>query len=72
VSTRTGGLRLASFADDPDAAMIENFCASVRAGEPVPPAATGEDGLRALEVALAAYASVAGGARFVPPASAAP
>jgi predicted dehydrogenase len=73
VSTRTGGgLRLASFADDPDAAMIENFCASLRAGEPVPPAATGEDGLRALEVALAAYASAAGGARFVPPASAAP
>jgi predicted dehydrogenase len=64
VSTRTGGLRLASFADDADAAMVENFCASVRAGEPLAPAATGEDGLRALEVALAAYASSANGARF--------
>lgn len=69
VSSRTAdGLRLAGFADDPDAAMIENFCASVRAGEPLAPAATGEDGLRALEVALAGYASSAAGARFVPPA----
>jgi predicted dehydrogenase len=67
-SRRADGLRLAGFADDPDAAMIENFCASVRAGEPLVPAATGEDGLRALEVALAGYASSAAGARFVPPA----
>jgi predicted dehydrogenase len=51
-SRRADGLRLAGFADDPDAAMIENFCASVRA----------------LEVALAGYASSAAGARFVPPA----
>jgi predicted dehydrogenase len=72
VSTQTAGLRLASFADDPDAAMIENFCASVRAGEPLQPAATGEDGLRALEVALAAYASSTDGSRFVAPAGAAP
>jgi predicted dehydrogenase len=70
VSSGTGdGLRLAGFAEDPDAAMIENFCASVRAGEPLAPAATGEDGLRALDVALAAYASSAAGARFVAPGS---
>jgi predicted dehydrogenase len=64
------GLRLAGFADDPDAAMIEAFCDSVRLGRTVDPLATGEDGLRALEVALAGYASAASGARFVAPSSA--
>ena len=66
------GLRLAGFATDPDAAMIETFCASVREGRPVEPSASGEDGLRALEIALAAYASASGGARFVEPATVAP
>jgi predicted dehydrogenase len=66
VSPRIGaGLRLAGFADDPDAAMVEAFCASVRAGTTVPPLASGEDGLRALEAALAAYASAANGTRFI-------
>jgi predicted dehydrogenase len=66
VSPRIGaGLRLAGFADDPDAAMVEAFCDSVRTGATVPPLASGEDGLRALEVALAAYASAADGTRFV-------
>jgi predicted dehydrogenase len=66
VSSGTGGgLRLAGFAEDPDAAMIESFCSSVRAGQVLEPCATGEDGLRALEVALAGYASADGGARFV-------
>ena len=60
-----GGLRLAGFAEDPDAAMIETFCASVRQGRPAQPSASGEDGLRALEVALAGYASAGAGARFV-------
>jgi predicted dehydrogenase len=70
VSGRTaGGLRLAGFAEDPDAAMIETFCASVRQGRPIEPSASGEDGLRALEVALAGYASASDGARFVDPAS---
>jgi predicted dehydrogenase len=69
VSSRTGdGLRLVGFADDPDAAMIETFCASVRAGTPLEPSASGEDGLRALEVALAGYASARDGARLVAPA----
>jgi predicted dehydrogenase len=68
VSARTGnGLRLAGFGDDPDAAMIESFCASVGAGGVLPPGASGEDGLRALEVALAGYASAGDGARFVEP-----
>jgi predicted dehydrogenase len=71
VSPQAGnGLRLVGFAEDPDAAMIGTFCASVRAGEHLEPSASGEDGLRALEVALAGYASVAAGARFVVPAGA--
>jgi predicted dehydrogenase len=73
VSARTGdGLRLAGFGDDPDAAMIETFCASVRQGSHREPSASGEDGLRALEVALAGYASAADGARFVTPAGVRP
>jgi predicted dehydrogenase len=68
VSAGTGdGLRLAGFGDDPDAAMIESFCASVGAGEILTPGASGEDGLRALEVALAGYVSAGDGARFVEP-----
>lgn len=56
------GLRLAPFGDDVDATMIEAFVASVRTGAVQDPCATGVDGLRALEVALAGYASAAGGA----------
>jgi predicted dehydrogenase len=73
VSGGTGdGLRRASFAEDPDAAMIEQFCASVRAGRMLQPCASGEDGLRALEVALAGYASAGDGAHFVEPGSPTP
>jgi predicted dehydrogenase len=60
VSTREGGprgLRQASFAEDADRAMIEAFLASVRAGVIEDPCATGQDGVRALEVALAGYRS---------------
>jgi predicted dehydrogenase len=66
------GLRLLGFGEDPDAAMIEAFVASVRAGEPVPPSASGTDGLRALEVALAGYASAASGGGFVVPGAGTP
>jgi predicted dehydrogenase len=67
VSARAGGgLRLVGIGEDPDAAMLEAFAASVRAGEVLPPCADGEDGLRALQVALAGYRSAADGARFVP------
>jgi predicted dehydrogenase len=70
VSAGTGdGLRLAGFAQDSDAAMIEQFCASVREGRMLEPCASGDDGLRALEVALAGYASAGDGARFVEPGS---
>jgi predicted dehydrogenase len=65
VSTREGaprGLRYASFAEDADRALVEGFLASVRAGSLLEPCATGEDGVRALEVALAGYLSAAGGA----------
>lgn len=65
VSTREGagrGLRHASFAEDADRAMIEAFLASVRAGVLQERCATGEDGVRALEVALAGYRSAAAGA----------
>lgn len=64
VSTRAGagrGLRQASFAEDADRAMVEAFLLSVRVGEVQDPCATGEDGLRALEVALAGYRSAADG-----------
>jgi predicted dehydrogenase len=60
VSTRDGGprgLRRASFAEDADRAMIEAFLASVRAGVIEDPCATGQDGVRALDVALAGYRS---------------
>jgi predicted dehydrogenase len=60
-----GGLRLTGFAEDPDTEMIGAFCASARQGRLIEPSASGEDGLRALEVALAAYASASSGARFV-------
>lgn len=55
------GLRLASFAEDADRAMVEAFLTSVRAGEMLAPCATGRDGTRALEIALAAYESSATG-----------
>jgi predicted dehydrogenase len=58
VSRRSpGGLRLVPFGVDVDAVMLEAFLESVRAGEAIPPVADGEDGLRALEVALAGYAA---------------
>jgi predicted dehydrogenase len=60
VSRRYGsGLRLVPFGIDPDAVMIESFVASVRTGELQAPGASGEDGARALEVALAGYAAAA-------------
>jgi predicted dehydrogenase len=55
-----GGLRLVPFGVDADAAMIEAFVGSVRAGETLSPCATGDDGVRALEIALAAYAAAEG------------
>ncbi len=58
---RPRGLRLASFAEDADRAMVEAFLASVRAGEVLAPCATGRDGTRALEIALAGYESSASG-----------
>jgi predicted dehydrogenase len=64
VSNRDGaprGLRQVSFADDADRAMVEGFLASVRAGAVQEPCATGYDGLRALEIALAGYRSSASG-----------
>jgi predicted dehydrogenase len=58
VSTHAGGgLRLVPFGDDVDAAMIEGFVASVRAGQTQSPCADGDDGVRALEIALAGYAA---------------
>ena len=51
------GLRLAPFAEDADAAMLDAFVASIRAGAHLDPCAAGADGVRALEVALAAYES---------------
>ena len=55
------GLRLTGFGADADRAMLEAFVESVRVGQVLEPCATGEDGLRALEVALAGYASADSG-----------
>jgi predicted dehydrogenase len=57
--TRTHAL--VPFEPDIDHAMVEAFLRSVARGELVDPCATGEDGLRAVEVACAAYASVGTG-----------
>jgi len=68
VSTRAGagrGLRHVSFAEDADRAMLEAFLASVRTGAVQDPCATGVDGVRALEVALAGYRSAAAGGAVV-------
>ncbi len=46
----------AGYGESPDRSLVRAFVHSVRSGEPVP--ITGEDGLRAVEVALAAYKSV--------------
>ena len=55
------GLRHVSFAEDADRAMLEAFLHSVREGALQDPCATGEDGVRALEIALAGYQSSASG-----------
>jgi predicted dehydrogenase len=57
------GLQLVSLDVDVDAALIDAFVRSVAAGQVLEPCATGEDGLRALEVALAGYESAASGRR---------
>lgn len=62
-----GGQRLVPFGEDVDTLMIEAFVASIAAGEVLSPCATGEDGLRALEIALAAYASAASRTRVMLP-----
>lgn len=58
---------LAPFEPDVDQAMVEGFLQSLAEGRVLHPCATGEDGLRAVEVACAAYASVKSEA-FVPTA----
>jgi predicted dehydrogenase len=54
---RPAGTRRTSFAEDADRAMLAAFVASVRAGTVQEPCATGVDGVRALEIALAGYRS---------------
>ncbi len=68
VSARDGaGLRLRGFGESPDLTMVEAFVGSVLDGAVREPCATGLDGLRALETALAGYVSAGDGARFVAP-----
>ena len=57
-----------AFEPDIDQAMVEAFLRSVAVGRVLDPCATGEDGLRTVEVACAAYASVERG-EFVPTAA---
>ena len=52
------GVSAQSFGRDVDEEMLRHFIRCVRVGENLFPAATGEDGLRALEIALAAYDSI--------------
>lgn len=51
------GAILEPFGVDEDAEMVRHFVRCLREGEELPPRASGEDGLRALEIALAAYES---------------
>ncbi|MEP6693082.1 MAG: Gfo/Idh/MocA family oxidoreductase [Chloroflexota bacterium] len=53
-----GRTRLVGWGDDLTARMVADFVDAILAGRPVP--ITGEDGLRALEVAIAAYRSADG------------
>jgi predicted dehydrogenase len=57
VSGRLSGrsYELASFEPDVDRSQVDSFIGSVRAGEPLDPSASGTDGAKAVEVALAAY-----------------
>ncbi|MBI3362654.1 MAG: Gfo/Idh/MocA family oxidoreductase [Chloroflexi bacterium] len=55
------GAYLEPFGVDVDAAMVRHFVHCIRRGEALPPYASGEDGLRALEIALAAYESARSG-----------
>lgn len=59
VSEKPGGrgMYLEPFGVDVDAAMVQHFLECIRQGEAQPPYASGEDGLRALEIALAGYRS---------------
>jgi predicted dehydrogenase len=52
------GVTSQPFGLDVDEEMLRHFIRCVRMGENLFPAATGEDGLRALEIALAAYDSI--------------
>jgi UDP-N-acetylglucosamine 3-dehydrogenase len=56
---RAGETRLDSWGDDLTSSMVRDFVDAVLNGRPVP--ISGEDGLRALEVALAAYRSAVEG-----------
>lgn len=58
------GQVLVPFGVDIDALMIDAFAASIRAGALVDPCANGEDGTRALEIALAGYAAAQTGVRI--------
>ena len=60
ISDRPGqpGVSAQAFGVDVDEEMLRHFIRCIRAGENLFPAATGEDGLRALEIALAAYDSI--------------
>jgi predicted dehydrogenase len=55
-SNRAGGLVWTPYGDDFDLLMIRDFLTMVETGGPSP--VTGEDGLRSLELAIAAYQSI--------------
>ena len=59
-SNASGKGHWAYFGDDIDYGLVANFAAAIRGEEPI--SATGRDGLKALEIALGAYASARVGA----------
>ena len=58
-SNRTGKAEWMSWGSDMDLALLSDFVAAIREGRE--PSITGYDGLKALEVALAAYRSAKAG-----------
>jgi predicted dehydrogenase len=61
------GQVLVPFGVDIDALLLGAFADSIRAGRVLDPCADGEDGIRALEIAIAAYRASASGTRIALP-----
>lgn len=65
--TGRSGQVLVPFGVDIEALLLDGFADSIRAGRVLDPCADGEDGIRALEIALAAYRAAESGMRIALP-----